>query len=61
MKKKNSTQQKNTSGPNVTNAELIRAVKEGAKEAIIELLKSYPELMSGLMEDTAEEIEKGTK
>lgn len=54
MKKDYSVQSKSCE-PNVTNAELIQAVKEGAKEAILELLMSYPELMSGIMEDTAKE------
>lgn len=45
----------------VTNAELIQAVKEGAKEAILELLMSYPDLMSGIMEDEAECLKKEGK
>ncbi len=59
MRKNYSSQQKKSCDPQVTNAELIQAVKEGTKEAILELLMSYPELMSGIMENTAEELESG--
>ncbi len=61
MRKNYSAQPKKTSTPEVTNAELIQAVKEGTKEAILELLMSYTELMAKIMEETAQEVESGNK